>query len=362
MWPYLLLYIIALFCAFTDILSVRNRWIVCGILLVLMTTMAVFRDKLGGNDFFMYSWFYQSAVPIRAYFEGKFVPEYHSKHFESGFAFVCCLIKTFDWTKGPYLLFAILTSFNFVLFYKSLKKYTPYIFIAILFYLYKGYFWHNFTLLRQSVSIALFMYSIQYLKDRKMTQYMLINLIGFSFHHSAIILFPLYFILNKRYTTPSFIILMLIAIGCNISNTSSTICMRLAELSGLGNRLGVYMGENLRINPLNFIEILMITSVALFKRKNYEAEEPYFNIFLNMFVFSSLIILSLSSLEIFARFKEYFVFAYMVLVSYMVGHIKNKKDQLLVFGGVALYVLVGYVRYLLIYDQGGLIPYKWILF
>jgi hypothetical protein len=138
--------------------------------------------------------------------------------------------------------------------------------------------------------------------------------------------------------------------------------MQLAELSGLGNRLGVYMGENLRINPLNFIEILMITSVALFKRKNYEAEEPYFNIFLNMFVFSSLIILSLSSLEIFARFKEYFVFAYMVLVSYMIGHIENKRSQFVAFGCLALYVLAGYVRYLLTFDQGGLLPYKWILF
>ena len=362
MWPYLLLYTLALFCAFSDLLPIKNRWIACGTLLVVMAVMAIFRDNIGGYDFFMYSLYYKAAVPINDYLAGRFVPEYHSKDFECGFAFLCCLIKTFDWTKGPYLLFMVITSFNFVIFYKALKKYTPFVFIAILFYLYKGYIWHNFTLLRQSVSIALFMYSIQYIKDKKMLKYMGLNLIGFCFHESAIILFPLYFLLDKKYTTPTLIIFMLIALGCNIGNVLPVVCMKLAGLLGMEGRLGVYMGGHSSINPMNFLEILLILSISLYQRGKYDKEEPFFNIFLNMFVFSSLIILSCSAIDIFARFKEYFVVAYMVLISYMVGHLESKRSQFVAFGCLALYVLAGYVRYLLTFDQGGLLPYKWILF
>ncbi len=53
-------------------------------------------------------------------------------------------------------------------------------------------------LMRNSLSILLFLNSLQYLYERKPLQYFAINLLGLTFHTTAIIALPLYFFLHRR--------------------------------------------------------------------------------------------------------------------------------------------------------------------
>ena len=69
MWPYLSYILLLFFCAFSDLLPIKNRWIACGTLLAVMAVMAIFRDNIGGYDFFMYSLYYKAAVPINDYLQ-----------------------------------------------------------------------------------------------------------------------------------------------------------------------------------------------------------------------------------------------------------------------------------------------------
>lgn len=98
----------------------------------------------------------------------------------------------------------------------------------------------------------------------------------------------------------------------------------------------------------------------MYGRLNYEKKEPYFNLFLNLFVVSSFVIIAFASFEIFARFKEYFVIAYMVLFSYFIGHIQDTRTRTAAFLLFAAYCFLGYLRYIYTFDAGGLLPYKWI--
>ena len=139
-----------------------------------------------------------------------------------------------------------------------------------------------------------------------------------------------------------------------------SLCMSLAETVGLSDRLAFYTSKG-TINPLNFIEIFVILFCALFYRNYYEEKEPYFNIFLNLFIVSSFLVIAFSSFEVFARFKEYFVVAYMVLISYMIGHVQKNRNRWLIFAFLSIYVLMGYFRYIYVFDAGALVPYKWIL-
>ncbi|MCB9018441.1 MAG: EpsG family protein [Prevotellaceae bacterium] len=362
MLPYLLLFILMCICATTDIYPLRNRWIITSITFIVALGMIILRDELGGSDYFMYKLFYSKVVPLADYLNGQYEPFYRTKIFEVGFVTLCSAIKSFDFTKGPYLMIFVISTFTLSTLWLSLKRYTPYIFIALLFYLYKAYFWHEFTLLRQSISIALFVFSIRYIKEKKYVKYIFINLIGVSMHASAIILIPLIFILNKKWKDTDIFILICIAFFLNMAGSYLfTFAMKIAGIVGLESRFGFYLYNERAINPLNFIEIMIILFISLFYRKQYEKEEPYFNIFLNMFVFSSFLIIAFSSFEIFARFKEYFVISYMILISYIIGDIKNNRTKIAAFSLFCAYVLLGYVRYLLTFDAGGLIPYKWIL-
>ena len=361
MLPYLLLFILACICAATDIYPVRNRWIVTGFTFIVALGMIVLRDGHGGTDYLMYQLFYTKVVPLGDYINGLYEPFYRTKSFEVGFVTLCSTIKSIDFTKGPYMMIFIISTLTLTTIVKSLKEYTPYIFIALLFYLYKAFFWHEFTLLRQSISIAIFIFSIRYIKTNEYIKYILLNLVGVSMHASAIILIPLIFILNKKWKDQTICIITLIAFIINILGPYLFFSVvKIADIFNMGYRIATYFNGR-SINPLNFIEIIFILFIAVFYRKKYEEKEPYFDIFLNMFVVSSFLIIAFSAFEIFARFKEYFVITYMILISYMIGHIESKKTKAIVFLFFCAYVFLGYIRYLYTFDDGGLIPYKWIL-
>lgn len=357
---YLLLFVLGLSCAGTDIYPVKNRWVVTVPFIALMFAMVAFRDGLGGTDYTMYEYFYSKIVTLPEFIQGHYEPHYRTKSFEVGFVTLSSIIRIFDSTKTPYVFMFVIALINVVLLFVSTRKYTPYIFLAILFYLYKAYFWHEFTLLRQSIAIGLFMYSIQYVKSQECWKYMVCNLIGMSMHASAVVLLPLYFILNQKWSDKKILLIMVVAVLLNILGpVMFYVATQLAGLVGMADRFDTYFISR-TINPLNFLEIIFILFFAMYGRLNYEKKEPYFNLFLNLFVVSSFVIIAFASFEIFARFKEYFVIAYMVLFSYFIGHIQDTRTRTAAFLLFAAYCFLGYLRYIYTFDAGGLLPYKWI--
>lgn len=361
MFPYVILILLAILCAVTDVVPVKNRFVITVPFIVLMFMMAAFRDHIGG-DYEMYESFYVRIVGIGDYFRGLYHPFYRTKSFEEGFVVFSSLVRSIDFTHGPYFFTFVIAVVTFSIFIPSLKEYTPYVYIAILFYMYKAYFWHDFTLARQALSIAFFTFSIRYVLRKEYWKYILLNLVAFSMHYSAIILLPLCFFLNHKFSIRTILIIMLVAVLLSIVGQHLfNFCIHLADIAGMGNRFTNYVMEKGTINPLNFIEIFIILVCALFYRSYYEEKEPYFNIFLNLFIISSFLIIAFSSFEIFARFKEFFVIAYMILISYMIGHVESTRNRWLLLGFLSIYVMLGYFRYIIIFSDGNLMPYKWIL-
>lgn len=361
MIPYVILILLAILCAATDVVPVKNRFVITVPFIVLMFMMAAFRDHIGG-DYEMYESFYVRIVGIGDYFRGLYHPFYRTKSFEEGFVVFSSLVRSIDFTHGPYFFTFVIAVVTFSIFIPSLKEYTPYVYIAILFYMYKAYFWHDFTLARQALSIAFFTFSIRYVLRKEYWKYILLNLVAFSMHYSAIILLPLCFFLNHKFSIRTILIIMLVAVSLSIVGKSLfSLCIHLADVIGIGNRFANYVMDKGTINPLNFIEIFIILVCALFYRNYYEEKEPYFNIFLNLFIISSFLIIAFSSFEIFARFKEFFVIAYMILISYMIGHVESTRNRWLLLGFLSIYVMLGYFRYIITFGNGNLIPYKWIL-
>lgn len=359
MLPYIVLILLALLCASTDVNPVKNRIVVTLPFILVMFILVAFRDHMGGYDYEMYESYYAKIVNLVDYFKGKYEPFYRSKTFEEGFVVISSIIRSIDFTEGPYFFFFTMALIAFSFLIPSLKEYTPYIYIALLFYLYKGYIWHNFTLTRQSLAIAIFVFSIRFILSKEYWKYIIINLLAFSIHHTAIILLPLCFFVNKKLTIKTIFILFLIAILFGLSgHFAQDLCIKFASLFGMGNRFSYYISGTATINPLNFIEIIVIMFISLFYRNYYEKKEPYFNIFLNLFIISSLILIAFSSFDVFARFKEYFVISYMILISYMVGHIESNKIRWVVFAFLSVYIMIGYFRYIIFFEE---IPYKCIL-
>lgn len=91
----------------------------------------------------------------------------------------------------------------------------------------------EFNLQRNTKAIFLFFISIQYIEQRRLLPFLVLNSIGFLFHWSALYFFPLYFFIHKRITQVSYFVI--IAVCLVLSIVSRTIIVELVDL--LGNLL-----------------------------------------------------------------------------------------------------------------------------
>lgn len=113
---------------------------------------------------------------------------------EKGFLTYLSIVKLFT---DNYIVFNIINAtLDFIFIYFLLKKYSKYPIFAL--FLYYGIYGIPFEIewIRNIKSILLFMCSIEYIEDRKFLPFFLINLLGFTFHYSALIYFPMYFLLK----------------------------------------------------------------------------------------------------------------------------------------------------------------------
>ncbi len=117
---------------------------------------------------------------------------------ENGYLLLNSLVKLFtDHTSFIFIVVALIIN---VLILKSIKTYTPYALTAILIYFVGFYLNLNFGLLRQGIAIGIFFYSLKYINSKEPFKYFILNIIACSFHISAIIVLPFYFILKIRLT------------------------------------------------------------------------------------------------------------------------------------------------------------------
>ncbi|MGL4347432.1 MAG: EpsG family protein [Chitinophagaceae bacterium] len=118
--------------------------------------------------------------------------------FDIGFEWYSMIIKSI-WDNYFFWVF-INTLIDVLILNIIFKRYSKYYVLSfILFILFQGII-IEFNFYRNVKAIMLFLLSLKYLEERKLTKYMILNLIGMSFHISSIIYLPLYFFLHKRFS------------------------------------------------------------------------------------------------------------------------------------------------------------------
>jgi len=79
-----------------------------------------------------------------------------------------------------------------------LYKYSPIPWIGMFVFGSFGYFGNSLSFLRQSIAIAIFLFAIRFLKDKKVLPYLLIVILAATFHKSILIMIPVYFIAHIK--------------------------------------------------------------------------------------------------------------------------------------------------------------------
>jgi len=156
-----------------------------------------FSDMLGGYDRYIYGELFDGVADITN-FHGNYNDALIFNVYPKEMGYVGCNILISKITSNRYIFILLITFVIYLLHYFSLKKYCinyPY---ALLLFMGLMFFF-TFTYLRQMIGVGIGWLALQYIYKRKLYKFLICVLLATSFHNSAIILLPLYFIPVKKF-------------------------------------------------------------------------------------------------------------------------------------------------------------------
>lgn len=239
------------------------------------------------------------------------------------------------------------TVFDILLIAYIFKKYSKYPLFSLFLFLSIQGLSFEIDLLRNAKSILLFIISIQFIKSRQIIPYMILNIIGATFHISSILYLPMYFILNRSYSKK--IILPIIILGNIYYLTDTKLIIHILEYisklvpQGIGSRITSYLSiipadYSLPVGKLYFEKLVTFIFVFMFLHKDKDKLdvskssseysviiENCFYIFYSIFLFTSEFFIASTRIGIL------FVFSNWILWTYIIAGISDKKMKILIF-------------------------------
>lgn len=282
-----------------------------------------------------------------------------NERYELGFSVLIYLCHYFG--APVWSLFVVVAFIQIFLLYKTFNKEG-----SILIYIYAtliltGFCMYSFmNILRHEIAFCIFLYSLQYIRDNKMLKYWICCLLALSFHQSAIILFPLYFIWIKRKGVFNMPFIEAIAvIVCFIASFIS----QWQELLHLFDVLIVLLGYE---NYLEAADEMTVNSVMGFTRllnlvvnllivlnskkiKNY-FKSDLFNILYDLFIIGTCLSYVFMGSMMLQRIIVYFYHTQFIILAYALCYLfetrKQNFIQLVQYGVVLLFIFVSYSSFI----------------
>ena len=238
-----------------------------------------------------------------------------------------------------------------------LKKYSKYPLFSLFLFLSIQGLSMEVDLLRNAKAILLFIASIQFIKTRQIIPFMVLNLVGATFHISSLIYLPMYFILDRKYSKK--LILPLIILGNIYYILDMKIIIHILEYMAsilpatIGGKIISYLSiipadYSLPVGSLYFEKLITFIFVFAFLHKdkdkfdNSKDVSEYAVIMENSFYIFYLIYLLTSEFFIAStRIGILFIYSSWFLWGYIIAMVSDKKVKILL---CAVAVIIGLVR------------------
>lgn len=227
-----------------------------------------------------------------------------------------------------------------------LKRYSRYYALSIILFMVFGGYILEFNLMRNIKAIMLFLISIKYIQERRILPYLLLNTLGFFFHSSALIFFPLYFILNKQW--PQWLIWGIFIVGnmiflLHIKYLETTV-ISIADL--VGGRMGVkarlyfasdFYSQSYGIG-LGYIERVITFLVMILTQNKLKEQSPHNQIFINCFILYFVVYFFFSEIMVAVeRISLLFVFSYWILYPEILFMLKETMHKWILLVLICMY-------------------------
>ena len=264
MWLYLIIFLIPTIWYYISLGNSRQNTYFLSVYMFFLALFVGFSDMLGGYDRYIYGGMFDGIADITKeggdYKDSAIFALYSSEIGYIGSNILISLV-----TSNRYVFILLYTLIIYFLYYLSLKKYCiNYSFAVILF---MGLmFFFTFTYLRQMVGVGFAWFAIRYVYKKELYKFIICILVAASFHNSAIILFPLYFLPIKRFSQRSIIIFMSICLFLGVSGGPSALFRLYGDVTDTQYRTDSYAEQEIGFRYEYIIEALVFLYLIL---KNY---------------------------------------------------------------------------------------------
>lgn len=230
MWLYLLIFIIPVAMYYTSQKTGDERNVVqLAVYLAGLALFVGFSDMLGGYDRYIYGEVFDGIADVTDA-GGNYIANGEFEFFaaEKGWTVLNILISFYTCNRYIFILSVTLLIYTFL--FISLKRYAAnYPFALIVFI--GLWFFFTFTYLRQVLGATIVWLSIPYIIKRKFWKFAIIALLACTLHKSAIIFFPIYFIVNRSYTRKQIICFMALALIAGVSPLPNALFSAYGDMS-----------------------------------------------------------------------------------------------------------------------------------
>lgn len=275
---------------------------------------------------------------------------------DPGFTVICKFLNRFS--DNPQLLFLVSAIITNVLIVNTLRKQSTQYELSMYLYITAYVYYSTFNGVRQWIAAAIVFSATKYLFERKFKKYLIIVIIATFIHASALIMIPVYFIVNNKPFSINNLIVILIFIGCSIAYVPFiNILFRLLEGTQYAHYFDIMAaaenGANLIRLPVYFAPLFIF---GLFYNKLNPNREKKIDIIFNICILGFLIMVLATKQMFFARLIYYFDLYYLLLVPRLVKIGCRRFNRLFYYILLVLYFASSYV--LLIVGDSRILPYS----
>lgn len=281
---------------------------------ILIATILFSGFRYGvGNDFFIYETKYSDLSNLKIYEYGYYIL--------SSFARLLDSFQTLIFLTSALVIYG---------YYRFMSYFSSNVYVSIIIFSTLGFFLlGSFNLIRQYIATSLFLLALVYADKAKPKLYLMLCLLATSFHLSAIITLPMYF-LTKRFSIKAYFIFLLSYVV--FLSGFQTVVGYTSYSIYLDSRWA-YVMQNERNEFFLLIYFLasMVIIIALKRGKEFKQKD----LILNMHVLSFITILTSYILNylpnmLFFRINNYFLPVFLISTPYFLQRISLRIRPIMI--------------------------------
>lgn len=279
-----------------------------------------------------------------------------TSYVEMGFSLLCSFVKILGGNYRTLLIICSLFSMGACCVF--LNRYSNNVILSVFIIISFPFFYSQFDVIRHFLAVGCFLLAYKYIEEKKFIKYLVLILIGATFHKIVLLFIPLYFVRKIKFDATFVIIMFTITLLLYLFMTD--IAFFIAEIMGKGGNqlietgfLGADAGGFKTM--LMYVAILVLSFLAYLLIDEKKDTDRVYLFYIALVVVSSIVSMN-------ARIAIRFIMSFVPLMSIAIPHLfsfKRTSSKKVMIALTICFMLIGliYHGFMLISNWSNVVPY-----